>query len=169
MPPSARGPSSPESTPRGQTGPLLAWVLSGAIRSFQRAYALLRSGAKLVVGLQHFNRQAFESAVDQQFADMQAEIWKKSSPLARVATGTGVALSIGYVAWFLRGGALASALMGTMPVWRSFDPLPVVHSPKRKPGHGAANSDEERIFDMHNPPPIDTNKKPEALRLETSS
>ena len=40
-----------------------------------------------------------------------------------VATG---GLSIGYVIWLLRGGALLSSMLASMPAWRLVDPLPVL-------------------------------------------
>jgi hypothetical protein len=42
------------------------------------------------------------------------------------AVSTSVSLSVGYVFWTVRVGWLASALMTSMPVWRSIDPLPIL-------------------------------------------
>ncbi|MDJ0927012.1 MAG: tandem-95 repeat protein, partial [Gammaproteobacteria bacterium] len=50
----------------------------------------------------------------------------------QMATGTSVALSAGFVAWILRGGALASALMSVLPMWQGFDPLPILMARKRR-------------------------------------
>ncbi|MDH3320140.1 MAG: hypothetical protein OEO84_10685, partial [Betaproteobacteria bacterium] len=38
----------------------------------------------------------------------------------------GFALSVGYVLWLLRGGALLASLLTSLPVWRLIDPLPVL-------------------------------------------
>ena len=46
--------------------------------------------------------------------------------------GIGTALTAGVVTYVLRGGALLSALMGTMPSWRGFDPLIILAT--RQPG-----------------------------------
>ncbi|MFO0701138.1 MAG: Ig-like domain-containing protein, partial [Nitrospira sp.] len=46
--------------------------------------------------------------------------------IARVTAVTGSALSVGFVAWALRSGAILASFMATMPAWRHFDPLPVV-------------------------------------------
>jgi hypothetical protein len=43
---------------------------------------------------------------------------------AVVSTG----MSIGYVLWLMRGGALLSSIIASMPAWRSIDPLPVLAS-----------------------------------------
>jgi len=41
-------------------------------------------------------------------------------------------LSTGFVTWVLRGGALASALLSSMPAWRGFDPLVLIIARRRK-------------------------------------
>jgi hypothetical protein len=41
-----------------------------------------------------------------------------------VAVGTG--LSVGFVAWLIRGGALLSSLVSSLPAWRVLDPFPVL-------------------------------------------
>jgi len=48
--------------------------------------------------------------------------------LGRVASFSGMALSVGFVAWILRGGALLASFLVSMPAWRHFDPLPVLGS-----------------------------------------
>jgi hypothetical protein len=44
----------------------------------------------------------------------------------RVASVSGMALSAGFVAWLVRGGALMASFLVSMPAWRHFDPLPVL-------------------------------------------
>jgi hypothetical protein len=51
--------------------------------------------------------------------------------LGRVASVSGMALSVGFVAWILRGGALLASFLVSMPAWRHFDPLPVLGSAGR--------------------------------------
>ncbi|MBX9660986.1 MAG: tandem-95 repeat protein, partial [Nitrospiraceae bacterium] len=46
--------------------------------------------------------------------------------IARITAVTGTALSVGFIAWALRSGALVASLLATMPAWQHFDPLPVV-------------------------------------------
>ena len=41
-----------------------------------------------------------------------------------IAGSTG--LSVGYVVWLIRGGALLASLVSSTPAWRAFDPLPVL-------------------------------------------
>jgi hypothetical protein len=75
----------------------------------------------------------------------------------QVSTGASMMLSAGLMAWILRGGALASALLSTMPMWQGFDPLPILlGKKKRKPDEDAAalpdeetplDSEVERLFE----------------------
>jgi hypothetical protein len=50
----------------------------------------------------------------------QFEVALRSGAL--LATG----LSIGYVAWLAKGGLMAASLVTTLPLWRIFDPIPVL-------------------------------------------
>ena len=42
------------------------------------------------------------------------------------AKSSGVVLTAGVVAWILRSGALLSSLMSTIPLWKGYDPLPIL-------------------------------------------
>ncbi|MCS6318948.1 MAG: hypothetical protein H8K05_14475, partial [Nitrospira sp.] len=46
--------------------------------------------------------------------------------VAHVTAVTGVTLSVGFVTWAIRSGALLASCFATIPAWRTFDPLPVV-------------------------------------------
>jgi hypothetical protein len=50
----------------------------------------------------------------------------KTQLIGQVASFSGMALSAGFVAWILRGGALVASFLVSMPAWRHFDPLPVL-------------------------------------------
>ncbi|MDH4084648.1 MAG: hypothetical protein OEV99_14545 [Nitrospira sp.] len=52
--------------------------------------------------------------------------------VTRVAALTGTTLSVGFVAWALRSGALLASFMATMSAWRHFDPLPVLGGSRRE-------------------------------------
>ena len=45
---------------------------------------------------------------------------------AAAIESTGVALSAGVVAWLMRSGALFSSLLSNIPLWKGYDPLPVL-------------------------------------------
>ena len=69
--------------------------------------------------------------------------------VARVAAVTGTTLSVGFVAWALRSGAILASCLATMPAWRHFDPLPVVkltrHERSRRQEELARASQEEAM------------------------
>ena len=64
-----------------------------------------------------------------------------------VSTG----LSVGYVVWLLRGGALIASLLSSLPAWRLVDPLPVLGSM----GGRAGDEDDDSLEDLvaENGPP----------------
>ncbi|UCB56113.1 MAG: tandem-95 repeat protein, partial [Thiotrichales bacterium] len=55
------------------------------------------------------------------------------------AKSSGVVLTAGVVAWILRSGALLSSLLSTMPLWKGYDPLPIL----------AYKDDDEKEDEMH--------------------
>ncbi len=52
--------------------------------------------------------------------------------VARITAVTGTTLSVGFIVWALRSGALLASFMATMPAWRHFDPLPVLGGSRRE-------------------------------------
>jgi hypothetical protein len=42
------------------------------------------------------------------------------------ASGLTVTMTAGYVSWLLRAGYLSASMLSVMPLWREFDPLPVL-------------------------------------------
>ena len=83
--------------------------------------------------------------------------------VARVTAVTGATLSVGFIAWALRSGAIMASLLATMPAWQHFDPLPVVklsrHERTRRRDAAARDQQQEaaefkglnRVLD-HKPP-----------------
>jgi len=53
-----------------------------------------------------------------------ATIFHQSVVGSGVAVTTG--LSVGYVAWLVRGGVLLSTALSSLPAWQFIDPLPVL-------------------------------------------
>jgi hypothetical protein len=71
------------------------------------------------------------------------------------ATGLTVSFTVGYVSWLLRAGYLSASLMSVLPLWREFDPLPVLAATKKKKGKSAGRDkdsieendmESERLF-----------------------
>ncbi|MCB1759748.1 MAG: hypothetical protein KDI68_08220, partial [Gammaproteobacteria bacterium] len=66
-----------------------------------------------------------------------------------IAVSTG--LSVGYVAWLIRSGALLSTALSSLPAWHFIDPLPVLGSvAERRSGNaeGPGEDDEDEIETM---------------------
>lgn len=52
-------------------------------------------------------------------------------------------LTVGYLAWIVRGGVLLTTFMSSIPAWQSFDPLPVIES-----SAGKDDGDDQSIAQM---------------------
>ena len=85
---------------------------------------------------------ALWSAIDKMKQEMGGTSGEKMSPTefkVAAAKSSGVVLTAGVVAWILRSGALLSSLMSTIPLWRGYDPLPIL----------AYKDDEEKEDEIH--------------------
>jgi hypothetical protein len=72
--------------------------------------------------------------------------------VVRVATLTGVTLSVGFVAWALQSSTLLASCLATLPAWKNFDPLPVVslsrlERNRRQKATDASQQHEQAEFD----------------------
>ena len=103
-------------------------------------------GGLVDLGLPEINRTALFQALDRSFAEMKLSEDNWNQLKLQVSVGSSVALTTGFVAWVLRGGALASALLATLPAWRGFDPLPVILN-NRDNETEIEKSDIDEIFD----------------------
>ncbi len=103
---------------------------------------------QVVLGLQQLNRQAFADAVMRETSHLrEPPVGPLGLSAAHIATGGGIALSAGFVSWILRSGAIASALLATMPAWKRFDPLPILLKRNNKRNDERLASDADRMFD----------------------
>ena len=104
----------------------------------------------------HANR-AMWSQVQSMKGQMEqaAEMQQKQKAIAvGMATGVSVSFAAGYVIWLLRGGSLLASLLAATPLWKSFDPLPVLafwekrKKQRRRPGEkDRSNGDDEHELD----------------------
>jgi hypothetical protein len=65
-----------------------------------------------------------------------------------IAVSTG--LSVGYVIWLVRGGALIGSMLSAMPAWQMIDPLPVLargRGGQHRDDDGGDDADVENFFD----------------------
>lgn len=63
-----------------------------------------------------------------------------------IALTTG--LSVGYVIWLVRGGALLGSMLSAMPAWAMIDPMPVLARARSQAGQGAADDGDETVEDL---------------------
>jgi VCBS repeat-containing protein len=59
-------------------------------------------------------------------SSISADIGESDAIAFQAAAATGLSLSVGFVAWFLRTGALMAGLFAARPLWQGFDPMPVL-------------------------------------------
>jgi len=61
------------------------------------------------------------------------------------AVGTSISVSVGALAWMLRGGAVLTAMLTTTPLWGSIDPLRVMSASSGK--SSKEDSEVENMFE----------------------
>ena len=69
------------------------------------------------------------SALDemrQEFTDVHQEDEKQVDLLIQTGAAATLSLTAGFVTWLLRTGSLLATLLSTSPLWRPFDPIPVL-------------------------------------------
>ena len=72
-----------------------------------------------------------------------------------VAAGLGASVFVGYVVWVFRAASLLLGALSAMPMWRCFDPLPVLigkdkkrdKDKEKKSGGQESEVDEKRVRD----------------------
>ena len=85
-------------------------------------------------------------AFDREFAELTQTSDLSKTSLKVAIGGTSVALTVGFVGWLLRGGALLSALLSSIPVWQQFDPLAILRQQRKRKGEDEPESNVERMF-----------------------
>ena len=81
------------------------------------------------------SRSMREARLEQVFSQLRDTVNDESRSTRQevaVAIATGTSLTIGYVAWLIRGGVLVSSLLTSMPAWRLLDPLPILGNVKSR-------------------------------------
>jgi len=77
--------------------------------------------------------------------------WYRDDQVLTTTTATGLTVSftVGYVSWLLRAGYLSASLLSTLPLWREFDPLPVLATTKEKKHKSTGcDKDSQEINDI---------------------
>jgi|GEM_PF-1572990 hypothetical protein len=68
--------------------------------------------------------------------------WYQDDQVLTTTTVTGLTVSftVGYVSWLLRAGYLSASLLSVLPLWREFDPLPVLATNAKHTGKASGKS-----------------------------
>jgi len=61
------------------------------------------------------------------------------------ASGIGASVMVGYVMWAFRGASLLFSALAAMPMWKCFDPLPVLSQWKKQVVDDEENQDENEL------------------------
>jgi hypothetical protein len=85
--------------------------------------------AQTFTAVQMKSMDALWAAIDTMKQEMAEAAEEKASTAelhAAAAKSSGIVLTAGLVAWILRSGALLTSLMSTIPLWKGYDPLPIL-------------------------------------------
>ena len=108
--------------------------------------------------------KALWQAIDQMRENIDSNITENMTEAelkAAVISSSGVALTAGVVAWALRSGALMTSLISTIPLWKGYDPMPIL---------AKSNDDEDEVDSMSEdmiPTSLGDVKKLKALNEKT--
>ena len=139
-------------------------------RPFQNLTKALATRAKEVLA-PIFSPEAMNLELDRlqmQIDDYLMLKTEQGQVIIGTATGIGVSVFVGYVIWALRGSSLLFGALSAMPMWRCFDPLPVLTGKNRKQEGeqdnqtqaGAEDTEEKRIRDLLDSESMDEASKP---------
>lgn len=115
-------------------------------------------------------QQASVNRLDDEMQQLRRQLLDESGLENQVFAG-GIALSsglsVGYVIWLVRGGALLGSMLSSMPAWQMMDPLPVLARAGR--AGAAAGPDEgdgevENLFDGRADAPVPAHEPAAAAR-----
>jgi hypothetical protein len=97
------------------------------INSFEQSHDLPLETQSLSKNL------SFVSALDKMAEDMDESLRESNERIkmsTEVAIGATMSISAGFVSWVLRAGSLMASFMSVIPMWKQFDPLPILGAAK---------------------------------------
>jgi hypothetical protein len=89
----------------------------------------LLAGMSIPTGANQASRFLESDALARELAALREEVNELTSVEFHAVAASAAAslgLSVGYVIWLLRGGALVTSMLSTLPAWRLVDPLPIL-------------------------------------------
>lgn len=80
-------------------------------------------------------------------AEAQGEKQRVEALVVGSTTAVASSVSVGYLLWLMRGGALAASLLASLPAWRSLDPTPILNrGDDEDPGEDGPDDPLESLF-----------------------
>ena len=80
-----------------------------------------------------------QAEVDQAFQETS----RQQAFIIHLAQGSATTISVGVVAYLLRGGSLLSSFLSTVPLWKTFDPIAILAYPQIKKGGKCNDPDQD--------------------------
>jgi len=94
---------------------------------------------------------AFQKSIERIQRELEKVNSKEIGNAASAESILGISISItaGFLVWMLRGGALLASLFSVSPLWRQFDPLPIVSHQNDKDGETESGPETsvDKLFD----------------------
>jgi VCBS repeat-containing protein len=118
------------------------------------------STVSTIADIQVRSIKALWTAIDQMKQEMDDNVAKNMTDLefrAAAVESSGVALTAGVVAWVLRSGALMTSLISTIPLWKGYDPLPIL-------AYKDDDDEQEKIAEDKIPTSLEELKKIKAIK-----
>ena len=99
--------------------------------------------------LTELNLAALDQMLDQTSSEITGEKRVLGLSNTEVSISTGLLLTTGFVTWALRGSAITSALLSSMPVWWGIDPImPIISSARRRNDIDPGTEDISKVDQM---------------------
>jgi hypothetical protein len=138
-----------------------------AVKEVKEVKEVKVSEVKTFAAVQLKSMDALWSAIDKMKQEIGGSTEEKMSPTefkVAAAKSSGVVLTAGVVAWILRSGALLSSLMSTIPLWKGYDPLPILAYKDDE-----EKKEEDEIHEDKIPTSLEELKKLKKLKEKKSS
>ncbi len=80
--------------------------------------------------------------LDQMKEEMSLDLDDDQAKITFVA-GTTVSFTAGFVSWILRSGSLMASFLSSVPLFKQFDPLPILSAQQNKSFVGRSKGDDD--------------------------
>jgi len=100
------------------------------------------------------------AALNRGIEDYQSTVLDEERLIKSIATAAGVTMSIGTAIWLLQSRLLLAAALAALPLWRPFDPVPIlIAGGGRRAREDAEEEDERRLNEQQSEPDRDPGQR----------